>query len=375
MKKLSPIPIPLKQRWQDFKTLYLPILTFVSICGAVFLMWGRFITPSAVVGEVEPIRANIISTVPGTIISLNVTRLQHVTNGQCIAVLNMVDPTIASNELAVIEADLKVMRSRIKVSDSGNVNDMTEKRRQLLVERLDLNLAKVNLQQAESELNRAQQLFNEKLIPAGGSAGSSAYTYEMAVKNRDDYKAEVAHRQKLVDQTEADFNQLQSLGTNVTSEADEAIAKDIEVQKRHFESLNLNIELRSPMNGFVSALHCQNGEKVAAGVPLAVISAESSDHVIGWVRQPVTIQPMVGDVVQVRRPLFNGKSVSAKIIQVGSQYEPIAPTLSVIPLGTTSSRVELGLPFLVQLPKNARFTPGEPVHLTLPKRPRPDIAL
>ena len=98
-------------------------------------------------------------------------------------------------------------------------------------------------------------------------------------------------------------------------------------------------------------------------------------HVIGWVRQPVTIQPMVGDVVQVRRPLFNGKSVSAKIIQVGSQYEPIAPTLSVIPLGTTSSRVELGLPFLVQLPKNARFTPGEPVHLTLPKRPRPDIAL
>lgn len=372
MKKLSPIPIPLKQRWQDFKTLYLPVITFVLICGVVFLMWGRFITPSAVVAEVEPIHANIISTVPGTIVALNVTRLQHVTNNQCIAVLNMVDSVTASNELAMIEADLKVMRSRIKVSDSGNVDNLAEMRRQLLVQRLDLNLAKVNLQQAESELNRAQQLFNEKLIPAGGA---TANTFEIAIRNRDDYRTEVEHRQKQVDQTEADLKHLQALGTNVTSEADEAIAQAIEAQKRHFESLNLNIELRSPMNGFVSAIHCQNGEKVAAGVPLAVISAESSDHVIGWIRQPVTIQPMVGDVVQVRRPLFNGKSVSAKIIQVGSQYEPITPALSVIPLGSASSRVELGLPFLVQLPKNARFTPGEPVHLTLPKRPRPDVAL
>lgn len=328
-------------------------------------MWSRVVAPASVVGEVEAIRASVISSVPGTLISLNVIRMQRVTNGQCVAVLSTMEPLAASNELAMIEADLKVMKSRMAISDMGNATKLTDTRLALLNERLNVAMAQVNLTQAASEFARTEQLFKENLVPAGGPARN---TLELAQRNRDLYKAEIEQRNRLVEQYEAELKNLTALGGANTNALAESIEKDIDAQKRRFESLNLQIPLRAPIDGYVSVIRCQSGERVSPENPILVIASENADRVIAWVRQPVNVMPKVGDVVQVRRPLISAKTIPATIIQVGGQFEPLAA--GVMPLNFMSNRVETGLPFLAQLPKNSKLIPGEPVQLDIPKHPR-----
>jgi multidrug resistance efflux pump len=370
MKSNSLIPIPLRQRWFDFKTVYLPVIVFGGLCLSIMWMWGRVVAPTSVIGEVESLRANVISTVPGKVVALNVSRMDRVTNGQCVIMLSAVDTLAASNELAVIEADLKILKTRTDISSMGNAGRLAEARISLLDERVKLSMAKVNLVQAQSECIRMEQLFKEKLVPAGGDTRN---TLEVAQRDRDLYKAEVEQRTILVEHSESELNELQKKEDTNSSILAASIEKAIDAQKRSFESLNLLIPLKAPMDGYVSSIRCQNGEQVSAGTPLVVIASENAEHVIAWVRQPVTTIPKIGDVVKVRRPLVNAKAVPATIIKVGGQFEPLSP--GVMPMNFMSNRVETGLPFMAQLPKNTKLIPGEPVQLDIPRHPRTDDSL
>jgi multidrug resistance efflux pump len=367
MKNNNPIPIPFRQRWLDFKVIYLPLIVFLTLCLAVIWIWGRVVAPTSIVGEVEAIRANVQSPVPGTLVSLNVTRMQRVTNGECVAVMSSFDPAVASNELAAIAADLNVMRSRMAISEAGNVSRLSEIRINLLDQQLQLALAKVRLEQAENELKRAQQLFKEALIPSGGDTKN---TLEIAQRDRDLYVAEVDHRKRLVEQCESEIKTLSTLGVVNTNSILSSIDQAIDAEKRRFDGLNQRIALRAPIDGYVSSIRCQAGERINAESPVMVIASENADRVIAWVRQPVTIVPKVGDTVGVRHPMVNNMVIPAKVIQVGGQFEPLSS--GVMPMNFMSNRVETGLPFLAQLPKNSKLIPGEPVQLEIARRPRPE---
>ena len=79
---LTPIPIPPRQRWREFRVVYLPPVTFLALIGIICWMWSNYVQPGAIIGEVEMVHANIISTVNGTVLNLKVDYLQAVTNGE-----------------------------------------------------------------------------------------------------------------------------------------------------------------------------------------------------------------------------------------------------------------------------------------------------
>ena len=74
---LAPIPTPPAQRWREFRIQALPVITFLGILACVVVMWRQYVLPTNIGGEVEAIRANIISSVPGTIKELKVKRFQR----------------------------------------------------------------------------------------------------------------------------------------------------------------------------------------------------------------------------------------------------------------------------------------------------------
>src|SRR3954462_12287317 len=82
---LTPIPIPPRQRWREFRIAYLPPLTFLLLVGVICWMWVNYVEPGGIIGEVETVHANIISTVAGTVRDLRVDQLQAVTNGEPLA--------------------------------------------------------------------------------------------------------------------------------------------------------------------------------------------------------------------------------------------------------------------------------------------------
>jgi hypothetical protein len=101
---------------------------------------------------------------------------------------------------------------------------------------------------------------------------------------------------------------------------------------------------------------------VNAGDPIVAIAALNSVRIVGYLRPPITCEPMVGMQVQVRTRGPHRETGSAKILEIGTQLETIAPAL----LGAAKlASIELGLPLGISLPADLKIRPGELVDLTL----------
>ena len=207
------IPIPLKQRWNDFRTTFLPLLVFLFLAGMIAFMWTRYVNPAAYLGEVETIRINLTTTLPGTLLELKTDRLQPVTNGQCLATISVMEPEILAEELATIAADLHLLKARVDLDKTRNVGTWATMRRDLLTERLNLGIARVQLEQTENELTRMHTLFDMKLISAGVARTQNGTEpgLDMAKRDRDAAQVEVEQRIKSVEQAEADLRHLRCL--------------------------------------------------------------------------------------------------------------------------------------------------------------------
>src|SRR5690349_15169011 len=106
MEPLAPIPTPPAQRWREFRIQALPVVTFLCLLVGVVLLWREYVMPANIIGEVEAVRANIISSVPGTIRELKVKRFDRVKAGEEIAQIATMDPELFQASLRAIEADL-----------------------------------------------------------------------------------------------------------------------------------------------------------------------------------------------------------------------------------------------------------------------------
>jgi multidrug resistance efflux pump len=130
------------------------------------------------------------------------------------------------------------------------------------------------------------------------------------------------------------------------------------------------VVLRSPVQGFVSVINHLPGESVMAGDPIMVVSAEKSDRIIAWVRQPITVRPRIGDIVEVRRGTFGEVPFEGSVVRVGKQLEEISS--GAVQNGTIQ-RAELGLPLIVRVEtKNVDLIPGEATQLRIVKHAASD---
>lgn len=92
MDPLPPIPTPAAQRWREFRIQVLPLIVFLCVLLAVVVMWRNFVQPLGVVGEVEAVRANVISLQDGLVTDLAVTRFQEVRKDQDLGHVSNADP-------------------------------------------------------------------------------------------------------------------------------------------------------------------------------------------------------------------------------------------------------------------------------------------
>src|SRR5688572_4721119 len=163
MESLPPIPTPAAQRWREFRIQILPLLVFVAILATIALMWRSFVQPSGVVGEVEAVKANVISLQDGVIAELTVDRLQYVTNGQVIGRIITTDPDFLRASIANIQSEFQVLRARMRLDESRNEQSLQQMRLDLLEEKMLRDLAHAYLSVATNTLNQVQALFNQGL--------------------------------------------------------------------------------------------------------------------------------------------------------------------------------------------------------------------
>ncbi len=365
----DPIPTPPDERWRQFRITYLPVITFAALVVVAGWLWRHYVLPPTIVGEVQPTRATIISSIDGTVLDVMVELLEPVTNGQPLVVVSAMEPAQLEAELAAIEADLRLMQARMDLDKTRNLDSYSRLRLDLLTEELNLELAKVKLQQAEAEFERAEKLYQAQYIARGQGIARNDFGYDVALRDRDALRAEVTAREKNIAELKAAIAKLEAAGAAQVPPNDAAIEHAIRAQRERLARLQGPTVLRSPIDGFVSAIYLLPGQKVTAGLPILVVSAEKANRIIAWVRQPITKRPHMGDTVEVRRILPGQPVIHGRVIKVGAQLEQISA--GAYPFGpATAQRIELGLPLIVEVPEFVELIPGEAVQIRLAKSTR-----
>ncbi|MBL9138736.1 MAG: HlyD family efflux transporter periplasmic adaptor subunit [Verrucomicrobiales bacterium] len=351
MERLEPIPSPPGHLLREFCHRFLPIAVFTGAICLTTLLWNRRFTGTTTFGEVEPIRANIVSAEGGTLSELLVDRFQTVTNGQVLATIQLLDPDAVRTDLAVLRSDLQVLKSRMSLDEARNAQNVESIRAQWLEARVDLATARVNLENARREVDRLQRLRTDRIV--------SDSEFEAAESLRDALTAEVTERSSVVAglsesvQRLADANQREEM-SNL-----DVISQSLQAQEQRLRQQQ-DQKLRATMDGVVKVINHRPGERVPAGEVVVVITATRSERIIGYIRQPLVLEPRPGMPVEIRTRGPVRQTATSKVLSVGVDLEMVVSPLR---LRGFDNSTERGLAFAVELPASLNVHPGELVDL------------
>jgi len=356
-ESLPPIPTPPGQRWREFRVRVMPLFVFVLALVAMVLVWSRYVEPVLIVGLVETNAVNVTTTQAGLLTTLAVNRFDEVTNGQVLGEVAPYDPQQLQAELAAIESDAYVVKSRMELNELGNLDNSAQLRLNLFLQKALLNMAKVGLQEAEVVVKR-----DEELMKPPNPVVTTA-TYQVDLAKRNTLKSEVEDRTKLVEEWSKELDYMAPVRTNVYAQLERVVQDNILRQQEQLRQLQKPIVLRAPINGKISSVLHRAGERVTAGSPVLMITTTEAQQIVAYVRQPINFRPKLGDVVTVRTRTIRRRASDAQVVKVGTQLEAISPFLQ----ATDRPRAELGLPIALTLPPELNLLPGEVVDIRLAK--------
>ena len=358
----APIPIPIRQRWRDFRLRLVPPLVFAAAVVVLAFLWKDYVAAPTLTGQAEAVLLNVSSSKPGMLTQLAVNRFQSVRAGDALGQVLVTDPKILASSLAVIQAEienLRVTMAPIAVQQRTSMN-YDHLLLDWMQDRSKLAMAKVNLQLASAEFHRMGELYKDKIV--------SERVFEQAQAGEERLRKEVEELTTLVQEQERNTRALQPTNTgahDLASVSEEPLHAAIAVQEsklRLTEAELSPIILRAPADGMVSVILHRSGEAITAGDPIVSVSVLNPVRIIGYLRAPMPREPHLGMSVMVRTRGPHRESGLAKIVGIGTQLEPIAPAL--LP-ALKPATVELGLPIAVSLPLSLKIRGGELVDLTL----------
>lgn len=375
MKGIKPVPTPARLRWREFRIQVLPWVVYAATVAAVATIWVQHVVPPQLVGQVDLVQAQVLSTQPGRLVDVAVDQFQTVRAGEPVARVITTDPAVLESTLAVIRAEVALLREQsdpVLTRERAQV-DFERLRLDWLDQRAALAAARARLAFAQAEVSRLQSL--EK-APEGIVSQSEL---DLAVSNRDALKAEVTEREALVAQIETSMQRFRvSDITRADQAKDDPLKAAIDLQEsrlRQAEAQLAPLTLRAPIDGVVSALYRRTGENVTAGEPIMTITSPHSDRIVAYVVPPIRMVPQPGMPVEIVRRSGRRQSAQGRITHVGQYMEMVPQTLTGNAVGEpvlvgrdrlpggVNGPITWGIPLEITLPPELGLRPGELVDL------------
>jgi multidrug resistance efflux pump len=361
MESLPVIPTPPSQRWREFRIRYVPLILFASVALAILIMWREHVLPPTLLGQVETVRAEVVSPDDGVLTNLFVTEFQKVRAGEVIA-------EVLSSDSRRIDTQLTLLRSQISLSqlqigtliDRQNmVFNFLTLRSRVLREGIELSAAKAEFEAAEKDYLLATKLFEEKVI--------SQLELDYYVKIYAPLKTRIEQITSFMDEMSRELDRMKPLASFSLAGnqpiLDEAL-KDLSQERQTLQSLQLEpVALRSPIDGIVQSIHRRKGENLVAGSLVVTIASAQSDRILGFMREPIPFNPSEGMKVRIRTRAIDRREDEGQIASVGAQFELITNVALALP----NVPPQLGLPIAVSIPPRIKtaLRPGEVVELTI----------
>src|ERR1700690_3986374 len=222
----APIPIPVRQHWCNLRLRFVPPVVFGVAILVIALLWDGHVAAPTLVGQVEPQLAAVSSQKAGVLAGLTVSRFQSVKTGDTVGHVIVADPQLLESSLAVIRSEIEMLRVNLSpiATQQRNAINYVQLRLGWMKERADLAAVRVNMQLAEAEWRRSDELFKDKLV--------SQSALDIAKASYDALNRQGEERAKLVADGEKSFSSMQPDGTaDLSQVSNEAMRTAIAVQE------------------------------------------------------------------------------------------------------------------------------------------------
>jgi multidrug resistance efflux pump len=349
---LPVIPTPAGTRWREFRVRYVPLLAFAITVVLIWRLWSTLPPSMGVRGIGEGAVSLITSPQDGFIQEISVAPHGWAEAGQPVATLSPFDPR---SRMDVFQSQLQLSRLALEPSMADrNAIDYQQLRVDSLRLKQELAMAQANLERAEKALPRHETLLKERLI--------SQDIYDLTLRDRDYYQAEVREKSKAIEDIDARLGELSSISTHLTNGVNPAVERILPRLEEQIASIQTNwnpIPLTAPISGEV-VYYRQPGEFVRAGELIIGINSPKADRIIAYVKQPIQFEPEVGAPVEVVTRSSKPQRFTTQVAQVGARVEVITNAVAYLQPGAI---VDTGLPLILPIPDDVRIRPGEIVEV------------
>jgi HlyD family secretion protein len=336
--------------WRDVRHEWLPYLVFGAVLLGTITLWRGHVGQAVLVGRTEAVRIPVGATHGGVVVRLNADLLQRVRRGD---VLAEIVPADIEAVRAGLLANLESLRAQVLQGLDRNTVNFQQFRLDWMRRQLELAAARVDLQFADNEYRRAVTLHDQQIL--------SDADFEAKRTVRDALQVKVDTLARIAAALEREIERAPGdRGPTEQSPAERAIAAGTVLLQKQLEAQAAATVLRAPADGVVLTIGRTPGENVAAGDPVVTLGAIRPTRIVAYERQPLRHPLHPGDRVHVRSRATHAVA-DARVLQVGTQLDPIDPAL--LPLTSSGRLAEAGLPLLIELPGQLALAPGEIVDL------------
>jgi multidrug resistance efflux pump len=358
--RYTPIKTPIRRRLDFVRLRVVPAVVFLAVGMIVVLLWTDRVQSPTFVGWAEGISAPITAPETGFIRSVYVDRFDEVRAGDALFTIELTDSALVSARIAVLSSQIDLLRSGLDpISDwQRNRINFAGLRTDQMEEQIAISALKLRELQQERTLERFQ-----KLVETGGATMQEAEDARLELDLiRDELKLRLGHAERIaelidqIDRTDARFSE---------SGNDDPVAAAVQVLEREMEALEkefMPITVFAPIDGIVSAVYFASNSYLPRGEIMMIVEDPQVRYLTGFIRQPLTVRPRVGDEVQVMLRTQDRTIITGVIDRIGGRMQLIDPVLQ--RPGLTN---ESGLPMRIRLPLDGDWPlfPGEIVDVGL----------
>jgi multidrug resistance efflux pump len=212
--------------------------------------------------------------------------------------------------------------------------------------------------QARREAERMRTLRAQNL--------NSALELELAELALAQLEAEHAARNAAYDDLAERIGSLETEDARMAQNRGEIVAAAVNVFELEIAALQAALQpvaVRAPFDGVVSKVFYFNESYVPRGEPFLQLESEVPTHIIGYLRQPLSIRPEPGMIVQVRSRRAEKAILPGHIQEVGAQAMLFEETIQRPGLFDTGLPVKISLEGLEPM----NLIPGELVDVVIPR--------
>jgi len=296
-----------------------PLCVWCMAIIAAYGLYSRHATLGILTGYAENTPVTIVNLEPGVVRKVYVDLYEEVVRGQMLVSL---DDHLEQIRLAAIEKDIERLaaeveaeRAQLEVDGARSTADIEDLARRFAVDRETAHveyLDQLVINASNRILLRGALVEQDILQRLDESSNATRRELNDISTKVDSLKATITKNDQVLERKEEAFQEADQRWVSFNQESDCDIDYDvvltplrlaIDVRVREIEEIVWRIDmhtLRSPIDGQITALSTQPGDRTQTGTPLVTVSPTSTQQAVVFVPEEMALRATAGMQVRVR---------------------------------------------------------------------------